>query len=151
MQQTTADVTSSVSPVLTGEDVLRIQHLVRQVPVADHVVQYAIRLVRATRIREETKKPEIVENYLSWGAGPRASQYLVLAAKAKAILSGASHVMPQHIRAVALPVMRHRIITNFNAEADGISTDDIVSTLLDEIRVEGTDERTSKQMDSVMN
>ena len=151
VQQTTADVPTSVSPVLTGEDVLRIQHLVRQVPVADHVVQYAIRLVRATRIREETKKPEIVENYLSWGAGPRASQYLVLAAKAKAILSGASHVMPQHIRAVALPVMRHRIITNFNAEADGVSTDDIVRTLLEEIRVEGTDERTSKQMDAVMN
>jgi len=151
VQQTTTAHQATVEPVLTGEDVLRIQTLVREVPVADHVVQYAIRLVRATRIREATKKPEIVENYLSWGAGPRASQYLVLAAKAKAILSGATHVMPQHIRSVALPVIRHRIITNFNAEADGVTTDDIVKTLLGEIRVEGTDEKTSRQMDAVMN
>jgi len=150
VQQTTADQIADVQPVLTGEDVLRIQHLVRQVPVADHVVRYALRLVRATRIREATKKPEIVENYLSWGAGPRASQYLVLAAKAKAILTGATHVMPEHIQSVALPVMRHRIITNFNAEADGVTTDDIVRTLVEQVAVEGTNEKTSKQMDAVM-
>ncbi len=129
---------------------LRIQGLVRRVPVADHVVKYALRLVRATRVREASTKPEIVENYLSWGAGPRASQYLVLAAKAKAILSGALHVMPEHIREVALPVMRHRLITNFNAEADGVTTDDIVNRLLEEIPVAGTDESTRRQMDAVM-
>ncbi len=150
VQQTTAAGEASVNAVLTGEDVLRIQNLVRQVPVADHVVRYALRLVRATRIREESKKPAVVENYLSWGAGPRASQFLVLAAKARAILAGATHVMPQHIREVALPVMRHRIITNFNAEADGVTTDDVISTIIKEIPVEGSDEKTAKTMDAVM-
>jgi MoxR-like ATPase len=150
VQQTTATTVTSVQPVLTGEDVLKIQMLVRSIPVADHVVKYALRLVRATRVREETKKPPIVENYLAWGAGPRASQYLILAAKAKAILSGATHVMPEHIKSVALPVMRHRIITNFNAEADGVTTDHIVQSLLKETAVEGVDARTAKQMDAVM-
>ncbi|MHC5022577.1 MAG: AAA family ATPase [Planctomycetota bacterium] len=150
VQQTTADVEQTVDSVLTGEEVLRIQHLVRQVPVADHVVRYALRITRATRIREESKKPEIVENYLSWGAGPRASQYLVLAAKAKAILGGMSHVSPEHIQAVALPVMRHRIITNFNAEADGVTTDDIIKSLLEDIPVEGSDAATVERMDAVL-
>src|SRR5690606_29627145 len=149
VQQTTAAGEASVNAVLTGEDVLRIQNLVRQVPVADHVVRYALRLVRATRIREESKKPAVVENYLSWGAGPRASQFLVLAAKARAILAGATHVMPQHIREVALPVMRHRIINNFNAEADGVTTDDVITTSIKEIPVEGSDEKTTKTMDAV--
>ncbi|MGI9013978.1 MAG: AAA family ATPase [Phycisphaerales bacterium] len=150
VQQTTADHTATPTPVLSGEDVLRMQHLVRRVPVADHVARYALRLVRATRIREASEKPEVVRNYLSWGAGPRASQYLVLAAKAKAILSGDLHVAPDHIRAVALPVLRHRIITNFNAEADGITTDDIVTSLLSSVPVEGTDPATARQMDAVM-
>lgn len=150
VQRTTAAEEQNVQPVLTGDDVERIQHLVRQVPVADHVVRYALRLVRATRVRDNPDPLPIVRNYLGWGAGPRASQYLVLAAKARAILSGASHVMPEHIRSVALPVLRHRIITNFNAEADGVTTDDVVKTLLKEIPVEGTDARTAKQMDAVM-
>ncbi len=136
--------------MLTGDDVLRIQSLVRQVPIADHVVRYVLRLVRSTRIREASKKPAVVENYVSWGAGPRASQYIVLAAKAKAILSGATHVMPEHIRAVALPVLRHRIITNFNAEADGVTTDDIVQELLESIPVDGSDEKMNRQMDAVV-
>ncbi len=87
---------------------------------------------------------------MSWGAGPRASQYIVLAAKAKAILSGATHVMPEHIRAVALPVLRHRIITNFNAEADGITTEDIIADLLGRISVDGSDEATARTMDAVV-
>ena len=139
-----------VDPLLTGEDVQRVQRLVRQVPVADHVVRYVLRLVRSTRIREATKKPAVVENYVAWGAGPRASQYIVLAAKAKAILSGATHVMPEHIREVALPVMRHRIITNFNAEADGVTTDDIVADLLEKVAVDGSDAETAKRMDAVV-
>ncbi|MHC5004004.1 MAG: AAA family ATPase [Planctomycetota bacterium] len=150
VQQTTSLEEASISPLLNGDDVLRVQSLVRQVPVADHVVRYALRIARSTRIREKSKKPEVVENYVAWGAGPRASQYLVLAAKAKAILGGASHVMPEHIRAVALPVMRHRIIVNFNAEADGITTDDIVRTLLDEIPVDSSDPETTKRMDAVL-
>jgi MoxR-like ATPase len=103
-----------------------------------------------TRVREPSPKPAVVENYVSWGAGPRASQYLVLGAKAKAILSGASHVMPEHVQAVALPVMRHRIVTNFNAEADGVTTDDIVNDLLKQVQVDGSDAATSRRMDAVM-
>jgi MoxR-like ATPase len=152
VQQTTALVDAQLSTVLSGDDVLRIQNLVRQVPVADHVVRYALRIARATRVKEVggAPKPKVVEQYVAWGAGPRASQYLVLGAKAKAILSGSSHVMPEHIKAVALPVMRHRIITNFNAEADGVTTDDIVNILLKDTRVDTSDAATSKQMDAVM-
>ena len=136
--------------MISREQILRLQGLVRQVPVADHVVRYAVRIARLTRVHEESKKPAAVENYVSWGAGPRASQYLILGAKAKAILSGASHVMPEHIRAVALPVMRHRIVTNFNAEADGVTTDDIVNDLLREVTVDGSDAATTRRMDAVM-
>ncbi len=150
VQQTTAVVDAQVKPVVTREKVLRLQGLVRQVPVADHVVRYAIRIARLTRVHEESKKPDVVENYVSWGAGPRASQHLILGAKAKAILSGASHVMPEHIREVALPVMRHRIVTNFNAEADGVTTDDIVNELLREVTVDGSDAATARRMDAVM-
>jgi len=150
VQQTTALHDAQVTTVLSGDDVLRMQSLVRQVPVADHVVRYALRIARATRVKEPTPKPKVVEQYVAWGAGPRASQYLVLAAKAKAIISGAAHVMPEHIQSVALPVMRHRIITNFNAEADGVTTDDIVNTLLKETRVDTSDAATTKQMDAVM-
>jgi MoxR-like ATPase len=150
VKKTTALEEQVVEPLLTGEDVQRVQRLVRQVPVADHVVRYVLRLVRSTRIREATKKPAVVENYVAWGAGPRASQYIVLAAKAKAILSGATHVMPEHIREVALPVMRHRIITNFNAEADGVTTDDIVADLLEKVAVDGSDPETAKRMDAVV-
>ncbi len=150
VKQTTTTHEDMAEPVLSGDDVLRIQSLIRQVPIADHVVRYVLRLVRATRIREASKKPTVVENYVSWGAGPRASQYITMAAKAKAILSGATHVMPEHIRAVALPVLRHRIITNFNAEADGITTDDIVTDLLERIPVEGSDDSTTRQMDAVI-
>ena len=150
VKQTTTLQDQQVEPLITGEDVIRVQGLVRQVPIADHVVRYVLRLVRSTRVREASKKPAIVDEYVSWGAGPRASQYIVLAAKAKAILSGATHVMPEHIRAVALPVLRHRIITNFNAEADGITTEDIIADLLGRIPVDGSDDATSRQMDAVV-
>jgi MoxR-like ATPase len=150
VKRTTALEEQQVEPVLTGDDVQRVQSLVRQVPVADHVVRYVLRLVRSTRVREASKKPAVVESYVSWGAGPRASQYIVLGAKAKAILSGATHVMPEHIRDVALPVMRHRIITNFNAEADGVTTDDIVADLLEKIPVDSSDAATARQMDAVV-
>gem|GEM_PF-74975 len=150
VERTTADEASSADAVLTGEDCLRIQHLVRQVPVASHVARYALRLVRSTRVRESPEdKPEIVRDYLSWGAGPRASQFLVLAAKAKALISGSSHVTPEHIKAVALPVLRHRLITNFNAEADGITTDDVVRSLLETTPVDEADADTRATLDSV--
>jgi len=150
VERTTADEQTSADAVLTGEDCLRIQHLVRQVPVASHVARYALRLVRSTRVRESLEdKPEIVRDYLSWGAGPRASQFLVLAAKAKALISGSSHVTPEHIRSVALPVLRHRLITNFNAEADGITTDDVVRRLIETTPVDEADADTRSTLDSV--
>jgi MoxR-like ATPase len=151
VQKTTGLGEAQVKTVLGADEVLRIQDLVRQVPVADHVARYALRIARATRAGEVgEERPKIVQQYVAWGAGPRASQYLVLAAKAKAILTGHSHVMPEHIRDVAPPVMRHRIITNFNAEADGVTADAIVQSLLKDVKVDSADAATRAKMDAVM-
>jgi len=121
--------------------VLQIQGVVRDVPVADHVVKYALRLVRATRFPEKGEpdpRPDFLSNYLRWGAGPRASQNLILAGKAHALLHGRTHVEPEDIQAVTLPVLRHRILTNFAAEADGVSSDDLIMQLLDTIKVDAS-------------
>jgi MoxR-like ATPase len=126
---TTSTHRPSVSKVLSGADILELQEVVRKVPVADHVSRYAVRLTRQTR-REKGEVPDFIRDYVSWGAGPRASQYLVLAAKARAVLFGRYYVSTDDIRAVAGPVLRHRIITNFNAEAEGIRPDDIVQRLI---------------------
>jgi len=134
VRRTTGGAAPEPQPVLDARDCLRIQELVRQVPIADHLVHYALRLVRATRVSDEA--PKIVRDYLAWGAGPRASQFLVLGAKAMAVLEGDDHVRPAHLQAVALPILRHRIITNFNAEADGITSDRIVESLLAEIPID---------------
>ncbi len=120
---TTSTHKPNVSKVLSGADILELQEIVRKVPVADHVSRYAVRLTRQTR-REKGEVPDFIRDYVSWGAGPRASQYLVLAAKAGAVLQGRYYVAIDDIRAVAGPVLRHRIITNFNAEAEGIRPDD---------------------------
>ncbi len=151
IRRTTSTKEAVADPVLSREDVLRVQELVRQVPIADHVIRYALRLVRATRVKDDIAKPKMVTDYIGWGAGPRAGQYLTLAAKAKAVLAGSFHVTPEHIRAVAHPVLRHRIITNFNAEADGVTTDNVVDALLSEIPVESSDTGTRRQMNAVMN
>ena len=152
VQRTTTDTDAEVETVVDASDCLRIQKLVRQVPVADHVARYALRLVRSTRVREaRDEKPDMVRDYLSWGAGPRASQFLVLAAKARALMTGAPHVTPELVREVALPVMRHRIIVNFNAEADGVTTDDVVRKLLETTPVDDADASTRKTLDSVTN
>ena len=132
---TTSVIRPLVSKVLAGSDILSLQELVRKVPIADHVSRYAVRLTRATR-RDETNSLNFVRDYVSWGAGPRASQYLVLAAKARAVLHGAYHVSTDDIRAVAGPVLRHRLITNFNAEAEGLKPDDIVERLIKSIPVD---------------
>ena len=149
VQQTTSDKIVEVNPVLDGAEVESIQQLVRQVPVADHVAAYAVRLARSSRIRDIENPPGIVADYVSWGAGPRASQFLVMAAKAKALLEGEHHVTPDHIRQVAHPVLRHRILLNFNAEADGIGTDDVIDELLKEVSIDDLDERTRRHMDEV--
>ncbi|MCE5269043.1 MAG: AAA family ATPase [Planctomycetaceae bacterium] len=152
VRRTTAEVTATVAPTLSGEKILTLQKIVRRVPVADHVVRYAMRLVRLSRPvshrplagldlgarAAETDKsrnhvPQFIRDYVSWGAGPRASQYLVLGAKARAVLHGRFHADVDDVRAVALPVLRHRIVTNFNAEAEGIKSDDLIRRLIDTV------------------
>jgi MoxR-like ATPase len=125
--------------VLSGEEVLALQEIVRKVPVADHVIRYALQFSRLTR-RTEGGCPDFVNEYVSWGAGPRASQYLILAGKARALLKGRYHVSTEDIRQVALPVLRHRVVTNFNAEAEGIKSDAIVKKLIDFIPRQQYDE-----------
>ncbi|MFH1864265.1 MAG: AAA family ATPase, partial [Candidatus Eisenbacteria bacterium] len=105
---------------------------VRRVPVPDHVLAYAVRLARSTRPTDSS--PDYIRNWVSWGAGPRASQYLVLGAKTRAILRGQFAPETEDVRAVAQPVLRHRIVTNFNAEADGVSASDIVDRLINDAK-----------------
>ncbi|MBX6311726.1 MAG: MoxR family ATPase [Isosphaeraceae bacterium] len=132
---TTSTARPAVSKILSGADILELQEVVRKVPVAEHVSRYAVRLARTTR-RAKQEVPDFIRDYVSWGAGPRASQYLVLAAKARAVLYGRSYVATEDIRAVAGPVLRHRIVTNFNAEADGLKPDDIIERLLKVVPVD---------------
>jgi MoxR-like ATPase len=117
--------------VLTGEQILELQHLVRRVPVTDHVIQYMLALVRQTRVGEPGT-PKFVRDWLSWGAGPRAVQYLILGGKARALLHGRAHVQCEDIQALAYPVLRHRILTNFTAASEGITTDTVIERLIKE-------------------
>ncbi|MGH7214048.1 MAG: AAA family ATPase [Tepidisphaeraceae bacterium] len=127
--------------VLTGEEVMTLQEIVRKVPVADHVIRYALQFSRLTRKTEAgTQVPDFIRDYVAWGAGPRASQFLILAGKARALLKGRYHVSTEDIRQVALPVLRHRIVTNFNAEAEGIKSDTIVRKLIETIPRQQYDE-----------
>ncbi len=128
---TTGAEVSQLDHVLTAQDIIELQDIVRRVPVAEHVIRYAMKLVRSTRITTD-EAPQFVRDALSWGAGPRAVQYLILGGKARAILHGRYYVSIDDIMAVAKPVLRHRIITNFNAEAEGIRPDDIVDRLVKE-------------------
>jgi MoxR-like ATPase len=129
VKSTTSENPLEPMPVLSGKDILAIQSIVRRVPVSDHVINYAIDLVRATRPDEPEALP-FVKDWLSWGAGPRAAQYLTLGAKARAIMHGRYNVSCKDIQALAATVLRHRIFTNFNADAEGVTTDHIVQELL---------------------
>ena len=131
VRTTTAVTPEPVSQVLDGERIAAFQRLVRQVPVADQVVEYAVRLVRATRPGDGASQQ--VKEMVNWGAGPRASQNLVLAAKARAALQGRHAVSLDDVRAVALPVLRHRIVVNFHAEAQAVGADDLARRLLEEV------------------
>jgi MoxR-like ATPase len=126
---TTSAYEAEPKKVMTVERILELQHLVRRIPVADHVIRYAVRLARASRPGPESEA--FVRDWVSWGAGPRAAQYLVLGAKARAALMGRPTPAADDVRAVAPAVLRHRIIPNFNAEADGISSLDIIAKLLE--------------------
>lgn len=129
VKRTTADLETTITPTLSSDEIQSLAKVVRKVPVADHIAEYAISLARMSR--GEADAPEFVREYVLWGAGPRASQYLVLGAKARAVLKGRYYVSQEDIRAVALPVLRHRLKTNFSADAEGITADDIVNKLID--------------------
>lgn len=137
VKRTTAEVDYKLTATLTAEEIMTLQQIVRKVPVADHVTRYALKFTRLTR-REHGDVPDFINDYVSWGAGPRASQYLVLGAKARAVLHGRYYASCEDIRAVAAPVLRHRIMTNFNAEAEGVKPDDIIARLIETIPTDET-------------
>ena len=131
LRRTTEDRDVEIQPVLGADDIFELQNIVRRVPIADAVLDYALRITRQTRLTTGDA-PDWVMEWLQWGAGPRASQNLVLGAKAHALLQGRFYVAAEDIRAVAKPVLRHRLITSFAAEADGVTTDKVIERLLDE-------------------
>ena len=128
VKNTTMDLVGEPQAVLSADDILALQRIIRKIPVSQHVIDYAVNLVRASRPGDPTA-PEFVKSYLTWGAGPRAAQYLILGAKSRALLHGRFNVSADDVRAVMKPVMRHRMFTNFNADAEGITTDSIVEML----------------------
>ncbi|MDO4569012.1 MAG: MoxR family ATPase [Planctomycetia bacterium] len=130
-RRTTTTMEDKIEPVLSKEEILEIQKLVRETPISDHLIRYALALVRQTRVGEEGV-PDFTTENLSWGAGPRAVQFLLLGAKARALFNGNSHVSVEDIQALAKPVLRHRIMLNFAAESDGMTTDSIIARLLEE-------------------
>src|SRR6266849_353221 len=130
-RRTTALVTEDITPVLSGQQILELQHLVRRVPVTDHVIQYTLALVRQTRLGEPGV-PKFTRDWLSWGAGPRAVQYLILGGKARALLHGRAHVQCEDIESLAHPVLRHRILTNFTAASEGITPDTVIDRIIKE-------------------
>ena len=132
VRETTTPEIQSLNAVITKPEIATYQDLVRRVPVADNVVEYAVKLVGATRPNSSTA-PEFIQQSVDWGAGPRASQYLVLGAKAKAILDGRPSPNINDIQSLALPILRHRVLPNFNAEAEGLKVEDILNRLLDTI------------------
>ena len=125
---TTAHKESKLNQVISREEILKFQDLVRRVPVADNVIEYAVNLVSATRPGENAQ--DFINEWVDWGAGPRASQFLILGAKAKSILDGRPTADIDDVKSLALPVLRHRVLPNFNAEAEGVSVDDIISKLI---------------------
>ena len=131
VKSTTSGIDNELNIIIDRGDLLLYQDLVRRVPIADNVIEFAVDLVSKTRPQSD-KAFAAVSGLIEWGAGPRASQYLVLGAKAKAVLDGRPAPEIDDIKAMARPVLRHRLITNFNAEADGLSTDDILSILLED-------------------
>ena len=132
VRETTTPEIQSLNAIITKSEIATYQDLVMRVPVADNVVEYAVKLVSATRPNSSTA-PDFIQQSVDWGAGPRASQYLVLGAKAKAILDGRPSPNINDIQSLALPILRHRVLPNFNAEAEGLKVEDILTRLLDTI------------------
>ena len=132
MKSVTSDEVPVTHKVVNAEEIVEFQHVVRRIPVADHIFEYAARIVRATR-PDEADAPEFVKKLMSWGAGPRASLNLILAGKARAALRGRCHVSEEDIQAVALPILRHRVIPSFAARSEGMTPDTLIERLLKEI------------------
>ena len=129
VKSTTSGVKVSVNNVLSGEEILEYQSLIRRIPVADNVLEYAVNLVAKTRANSE-RASELTKKYITWGAGPRASQYLILGAKCHAALKGKFSPDIEDVKAVAIPILRHRLVKNYKAEADGYSMDRIIESML---------------------
>ena len=129
VKATTSDTTVKVNQVISAEEIMRYQNLIRKIPVADNVVEYAVNVVSKTRPGTEMASPE-TNQYLSWGAGPRASQFLIIGAKCHAVLKGKFSPDIEDVKAVALPILRHRLVRNYQAEADGVTVEKIVEALL---------------------
>ncbi|MHC4663678.1 MAG: AAA family ATPase [Planctomycetota bacterium] len=134
MRLTTTTQDTTLEPVMSGDEIRNLQNIVRRIPIADHVINYAIEMVRATRVRKDGVLSELKDK-LAWGAGPRASQYLILGGKAHAVLHGRDYVSTEDVAAVAHPVLRHRIILNFAAQGEGLTADDLIDVLLDKVAV----------------
>jgi MoxR-like ATPase len=130
-RRTTSVMTDAIQPVMNAEEIIALQRMVREVPVADHVIRYALTLVRQTRVGEPGC-PDFVREQVSWGAGPRAVQFLILGSKARALLHGRTHVSTEDIAALAKPVLRHRLVVNFAAESEGLTTDHVIERLVRE-------------------
>ncbi|MFM9068909.1 MAG: AAA family ATPase [Planctomycetota bacterium] len=128
-RRTTSVQADKIQPVLTGPEIQELQRIVREVPVTDHVIRYALSLVRQTRVNQPGI-PDFVRDMVNWGAGPRAVQFLILGGKARALLNGRTHVSTEDIQALAKPVLRHRLVVNFAAESEGVSTDDVIDRLV---------------------
>jgi MoxR-like ATPase len=128
-RRTTAVQMDNVQPVLTGPEIIELQRIVREVPVSDHIIRYALSLVRQTRVGSPGL-PDFVQDMVAWGAGPRAVQFLILGGKARALMRGRTHVSTDDIQALAKPVLRHRMVVNFAAQSDGITADKIIDRLI---------------------
>lgn len=129
-RRTTSNIDNQVDPVLSAEEIIQLQQVVRSVPISDHLTRYALALVRQTRVGQ-AGAADFVQEHLAWGAGPRAVQYLILGSKARALMAGRPHVATEDIQELARPVLRHRIVANFAAESEGITSDDIIDRLLE--------------------
>ncbi|MGC4031909.1 MAG: MoxR family ATPase [Tepidisphaeraceae bacterium] len=133
VKRTTGTRGEPIEPLFTGEDVLRFHGLVRQVPVAEDVVRYAVRLAAMSR-PSNANAPDFVKSLVAWGAGMRAAQFLVLGAKARAVLAGRAHVTPDDVKASARPTLRHRVLVNYRAEAEGVTVDSVIDRLVQSLK-----------------
>ena len=132
VRQTTKSIKDVLSPVMTKLEIIEYQNLVRRVPVSDNVVEYAVKLVSATRPNSKYA-PKFINESISWGAGPRASQFLILGSKAKAVLDGRPTPNIDDINSLAIPILRHRVLTNFNAETEGLKAENVISQLIEKM------------------